>query len=206
MYIARILYPIEVLGVGKRIGIWFVGCNHKCSGCSNPELWEVQQKYSISLENVMTLISDICEHYAVDGFTITGGEPFLQSEELLQLIKGISKFSKDILIYSGFTKEELQAQNKASVLNILTEIAVLVDGKYVESRNNGVILRGSDNQRIHILNADYQNKYDNYLKTSANTIQNFNVGDGIVSVGIHRPNFINELTQAVSIKGLEEQK
>lgn len=43
MYIARILYPVEVLGPGKRIGIWFCGCPRRCEGCSNPELWEFQK-------------------------------------------------------------------------------------------------------------------------------------------------------------------
>lgn len=36
MYVARILYPVEVLGPGKRVGIWFSGCPSKCKGCSNP--------------------------------------------------------------------------------------------------------------------------------------------------------------------------
>lgn len=36
MYIARILYPVEVLGPGKRIGIWFCGCPRRCEGCSQP--------------------------------------------------------------------------------------------------------------------------------------------------------------------------
>lgn len=36
MYVAGILYPVEVFGPGKRIGIWFSGCLSKCKGCSNP--------------------------------------------------------------------------------------------------------------------------------------------------------------------------
>lgn len=44
MYIARILYPVKVLGPGERIGIWMDGCEHGCIGCSNPELWDIQSK------------------------------------------------------------------------------------------------------------------------------------------------------------------
>ena len=40
IYVARILYPVKVLGPGNRVGIWLAGCDHKCLGCSNPELWE----------------------------------------------------------------------------------------------------------------------------------------------------------------------
>ena len=75
MYVARILYPVEVLGPGKRIGIWFCGCPHKCKGCSNPELWDFQDKYNVSLETVMALVTSIAKDNQVDGFTITGGDP-----------------------------------------------------------------------------------------------------------------------------------
>ena len=44
MYVARILYPVKVLGPGNRIGIWVSGCNHRCKGCSNPELWKQEER------------------------------------------------------------------------------------------------------------------------------------------------------------------
>ena len=52
MYIARILYPVKVLGPGNRIGIWFAGCHHRCKGCSNPELWKVDEKYFVTIQPV----------------------------------------------------------------------------------------------------------------------------------------------------------
>lgn len=78
MYVARILYPVSVLGPGKRIGIWFNGCNHHCLGCSNPELWEPQERYKTTLETIMQLISHVCVAHPVDGFTLTGGDPFIK--------------------------------------------------------------------------------------------------------------------------------
>ena len=68
MYIARILYPIEVLGPGKRIGIWFCGCPHKCKGCSNPELWEFQERYKTSLNTIKELINKIFDFHIVTLF------------------------------------------------------------------------------------------------------------------------------------------
>ena len=59
MYIARILYPVETLGPGKRIGIWFCGCSKACKGCSNPELWQRQEKYRISIDSILKLIHQI---------------------------------------------------------------------------------------------------------------------------------------------------
>ena len=39
MYLDRILYPVTSLGPGKRLCIWVSGCNARCEGCANPELW-----------------------------------------------------------------------------------------------------------------------------------------------------------------------
>ena len=86
MYIARILYPVKVLGPGERIGIWMCGCHHGCRGCSNPELWDFDEKYHVTSAPIMDFISKIAESNRIDGFTISGGEPFLQPDALRELI------------------------------------------------------------------------------------------------------------------------
>ena len=184
MYIARILYPIEVLGPGKRIGIWFCGCSHRCKGFSNPELWQQHEKYKISVDAVCELIHQISDANPVDGFTITGGDPMEQSSELSVLLQKIKAISDDILVYTGFEIEELTTKQ-------LENISVLIDGKYKEELNNNSLLRGSFNQRIHILEEKQRVKYENYLSTESNKIQNFTTNDGVVSVGIHKPDFMN---------------
>ena len=111
MYIARILYPVEVLGPGKRIGIWFCGCPHKCKGCSNPELWEFQERYKTSLNTIKELINKICVNNSADGFTITGGDPFYQENELVELLGYLKTINEDILVYTGYKKEEISPQS-----------------------------------------------------------------------------------------------
>lgn len=199
MYIARILYPIEVLGPGKRIGIWFCGCPHKCEGCSNPELWEFQERYKTSLNTIKELINKICVDNSVDGFTITGGDPFYQENELVELLEYLKTINEDILVYTGYKKEEILPQS-------LNDIAVLIDGKYIEEQNFGQALIGSANQKIHILKLAYQKKYNDYISTTKNKIQNFTSTDGVISVGIHKPNFNNDFKEAIVNKGLEEIK
>lgn len=107
MYVARILYPVKVLGPGSRVGIWFCGCPRRCEGCSNPELWEFQDRYKISLKTLLTLIEKISEKNKIDGFTITGGDPIFQAEDLLKLLDQIKKISDDIIIYTGYMKNEV---------------------------------------------------------------------------------------------------
>ena len=202
MNVARLLYPVNVLGPGNRIGIWFAGCPRRCPGCSNPELWEKKDKYEISVERLIDLINRVRASHTVDGFTLTGGDPFFQPEELTGLLEILSEYTKDILIYTGYTKEELESNESAAVADCLSMTGVLVDGPYIESRNNGAVLRGSDNQRIWILKPELEPKYQEYISHNKNRIQNFNTGDGVVSVGIHRPGFACSLAEAARGKGV----
>ncbi len=185
MNIARILYPVQVLGPGNRIGIWMSGCTRGCKGCSNPELWNQRPEYEITIEQVSSLIETVSGRHVVDGFTISGGEPMDQSEELAMLVRVIKNTSTDILLYSGYLIEELRAREDVCTNYILNNIAVLIDGPYIEELNDGTMLRGSANQRFHIIDEKLKNRYQQYLSGAHNQIQNFTTADGVVSVGIH---------------------
>jgi len=103
MYVARILYPVTVLGPGKRLGIWFAGCKHKCSGCSNPELWNMDKKYYVTVQQVTQLIRKIADKRRIDGFTITGGEPMLIAMRVFGLVHRLldRKFRGRIWLYTA---------------------------------------------------------------------------------------------------------
>ena len=199
MYVARILYPVNVLGPGKRIGIWFNGCTHRCPGCSNPELWEPQERYRTSVDTVMKLVNNISGTQVVDGFTLTGGDPLVQPEALAQLLPKLSEISDDILVYTGFDFDTVKKQYP----ELVSKIGVLIDGKYIESRNTGIPLRGSDNQNIIVLKEQLQTKYRDYLDAAQNEIQNFTTLDGVISVGIHRPGYDMQVDALLRQKGLE---
>lgn len=72
---------------------------------------------------------------------------------------------------------------------MFANISVLIDGEYIEELNDNSLLRGSSNQNIIILDEKKKGRYEYYLQTETNRIQNFFVVDGVVSVGIHRPDF-----------------
>ena len=124
MYVSRILYPVEVLGPGRRVGIWLDGCNRKCVGCSNPELWAQDKRYLTDAPTVMRLVNTIAASNPIDGFTLTGGDPFYQPDALRELLKPLKCISQDILVYTGYLYEDLPK-------DILNDIAVLIDGPYI---------------------------------------------------------------------------
>lgn len=185
MNVARLLYPVKVLGPGQRLGLWLCGCNHRCPGCCNSELWTPRPDYEITVDNLVRLVNKVGAEHTIDGFTISGGEPFDQPEDLVSLLERLVGLNPDILVYSGYTLAELKASLNPAVDAALARAAVLIDGRYEQTRNSGKLLRGSDNQRIHILKAEYKAVYRHYLQTAPKAVQNFAGTGGVIAAGIH---------------------
>ncbi len=203
MNIARILFPVKVLGPGNRVGIWTCGCEHHCVGCSNPELWQCKSQYEISVDSLCELLRTQLHGKQVDGFVITGGDPFFQANDLAKLLPHLKRYSNDLLVYTGYTLEELRGFNNPSIAACLNEISVLIDGRYIQDLNDGSILRGSSNQRIFFFDDSIRPKYENYFsEIGKNRIQNFTCSDGVISVGIHKPGFQEELAHLSRKKGV----
>ena len=188
MEIERILYPVTALGPGRRIAIWTIGCNMFCSNCISPELWARRPDKKIKLPRLISLIREVADNNPVDGITISGGEPFLQFDALHQLIFELHHDIKDILLYTGFTLEELYEMYQITRLEKLTsQIAVLIDGKYIDEDNDGLSpLRGSINQRIHYFNRAVKPHYEEYMSDTNRQVQNIYYESSLISVGIHQ--------------------
>lgn len=198
MFVARILYPVRTLGPGNRIGIWFCGCSHGCKGCSNPELWQRLEEYRITPRRLMELVRSVSDSAPVDGFTLTGGDP-MEQPELAGLLPELREISGDILLYTGYTLEQLREIPGAS--GVLENVSVLIDGEYIAERNTGCPLRGSDNQRVIFLDESLRAVYEEYMR-QGNMIQNFTVGNSVVSVGIHGADYPVELERRLTERNL----
>lgn len=200
MFIARILYPVKVLGPGKRIALWMVGCSHACKGCCNPELWIQSAEYYITSEKFEELIDNIASKFEVDGFTITGGDPFYNPSDLNNILDVLRKFSTDIIVYTGYRYDVLK--KRCDCRDCLNKITVLIDGPYIEKYNNGSFLRGSSNQNIIILDEKYRDFYSKYTATGVNMIQNFMTKTGFISVGIHDKDYERKLNRLITNKNI----
>lgn len=200
MQIERIYYPVKTLGYGNRIGIWTLGCPHRCPKCSNPELWDSNPAKDISIDKIIAFVCSI--KGKVDGITITGGEPFLQAKELLQLIYMFNNLGiEDILVYTGYTLGQLKEMNNPDINEIIKNIAVLVDGQYVDELNDNKPLRGSVNQCIFFLKQKYMDKYKNCLD-SKRAVQNIYFKNGLISIGIPVKDYRNEIKSRLKARGI----
>lgn len=180
MQVGKILFPVTTLGPGKRLGIWVQGCNRFCKGCSNPELQIFDESKDISHYKIVEATINL----GFEGITISGGEPFLQIQDLRALVECYHDAGyEDILIYTGFGLNELMDRNDENINFILTHIAVLIDGPFDVNLVDSVPLRGSSNQNVWILNSKYKNEYEKLLMEDK-TVDIFCFEDDIHFIGI----------------------
>lgn len=136
-------------GPGLRAVIWTQGCPHRCSGCHNPQTHNFDGGIEIEVKEVAEELSNLKLHR---GVTFSGGEPLAQAEACVQIAKEVKKKDLDIWLYTGYTFEQIiKAANtyRPDWANLLKYIDVIVDGPYVQEKQNAFLkFRGSTNQRI----------------------------------------------------------
>ncbi|WHO86082.1 anaerobic ribonucleoside-triphosphate reductase activating protein [Limosilactobacillus oris] len=137
-------------GEGVRCSIYVSGCLFNCPGCYNKaaQNFHYGQPYTQELED--QIMEDLSQSY-VQGLTLLGGEPFLNTQVCLKLVHRLRKefgYSKDVWSWSGYTWEELQKES-ADKLELLHNIDILVDGRFLLAQKDLTLqFRGSANQRI----------------------------------------------------------
>lgn len=140
---------VFVDGEGVRCSLYVSGCLFACEGCFNEDAWSFRcgEPYTAELEG--RILADLA-HPAVQGLSLLGGEPFLNTATCLAVARRVRAElpGKDVWCWTGYTFEELVAEggDKAS---LLAHVDVLVDGRF-ETRQRDLTLafRGSRNQRV----------------------------------------------------------
>ncbi|NYE58763.1 anaerobic ribonucleoside-triphosphate reductase activating protein [Carboxydothermus ferrireducens] len=145
-------------GPGLRLVVYTQGCPHRCDGCHNPETWDVSGGYELESE---LIFEQIKENPLLAGLTISGGEPFLQAKNLIDLVQKTSVLGKNTVIYTGYTFEELMqiGQHQPEILELLKAADYLVDGPFIKELKTFTLpFRGSSNQRFIDLKKSFLQK------------------------------------------------
>lgn len=148
--VAAMVRETKFLGPGVRAVLWVRGCFHHCKGCFSPEWQSVQQENYQFYQSVAEEL--LIQNPNVVGISLSGGDPFLQAESLTKMLRfAKSKRDFNVLSYTGYTLNELQNEVVHGANELLAEIDILIDGKYIEELNTDVGLYGSTNQKVHYL-------------------------------------------------------
>ena len=97
-------YDSIVDGEGIRTVIWTQGCIHNCPFCHNPETHSLNGGFLTDTNDIIKTIKSI-EHQ--DGITLSGGDPMLQIDAILEICKATKEIGLNIWVYTGFTFDTL---------------------------------------------------------------------------------------------------
>lgn len=148
--ISHVENSTELLGPYSRFAIWVHGCCFDCPGC----LAENTKHGGYVYKGARELAEEAASRDA-EGITVSGGEPFMQAEALLDFFKCLrTKRDMGIILYTGFTLEELKEDPRKAAL--LPYIDILIDGRYIKELDDGRAFVGSSNQKIYYLTERYK--------------------------------------------------
>jgi len=137
-------------GEGVRCSLYVSGCLFACEGCFNEAAWGFRygEPYSDALED--RILADLA-HPAVQGLSLLGGEPFLNTGVALSLVHRMrDEFgdTRDVWCWTGYTFEELLTES-LDKRELLRHVDVLVDGRFeIAQKDLSLAHRGSANQRV----------------------------------------------------------
>lgn len=139
-------------GPGIRTVIWVQGCTIGCPGCFNPSTHSRAPQQLMKSEDLLATVT--YDSKDVEGLTISGGEPFEQPEGLLEFLGLVrERTSLSVIVFSGFEIEHIGSISRGP--EILQQADVLISGPFVKALRLSRGLRGSSNQRIHLLTDRY---------------------------------------------------
>lgn len=136
-------------GPGIRYVLFMQGCPMRCLYCHNPDTWEISGGAPISPEQVIEEYWKNRQFYSEGGITVTGGEPLLQIDFLIELFALAKERGIHTCIdTSGITYTESDTEYRKR-LDRLMELCdlVMLDIKHIDSKAHKG-LTGHSNERI----------------------------------------------------------
>ena len=90
------IHSIETLGAldgpGLRVVVFFQGCPMQCRYCQNPDTWIMKDGVLTDTKTLIKKIENYRPYFGLKGgVTVSGGEPFMQAELLLDFLKSLKK-------------------------------------------------------------------------------------------------------------------
>lgn len=148
------------------------------------------------------------DEVAVDGVTVSGGEPFDQPEALETLLVALRRWlggcadpgsgiGADIIVYTGY--DEAAARDRCSAAFSLAD-AVIV-GPY-RAGEPGTAWWGSGNQRLIARNEQLAQRYHDALSQATGEVQVSVADEGVFIIGIPRPRTLSRVESKLAAAGI----
>lgn len=123
MHINSIRYNNSLVdGPGIRTVLFVQGCDIHCPGCQNKSTWNINNGNDMDIDYLANLLN---KNVINKKITISGGEPLMQKDALVELVKKLYEFGFDIALYTGHKKEDVPQE-------IIKYLKYLKTGSFVE--------------------------------------------------------------------------
>lgn len=117
-------------GPGRRLVLWLQGCTLACKGCFNKHLWPHHPNKLLETKDLSDFLLAKIKEYDCEGLTLSGGEPFQQAKASGLLVEKIKDENYTVVIYTGYTHNELKNSNNDYVKRLLEFTDILISGRY----------------------------------------------------------------------------
>ena len=136
-------------GPGLRYVLFMQGCPMRCLYCHNPDTWKIDGGREMSADEVIREYKKNEMFYKNGGLTVTGGEPLLQIDFLIELFKIAKKEGIHTCVdTSGISYDESDEEyiSKLDELMLYTDL-VMLDLKHIDTEKHKE-LTGHSNERV----------------------------------------------------------
>ena len=135
-------------GPGIRYVLFMQGCPMRCLYCHNPDTWATRCEKTITANEVIKEFIKNRSFYSNGGITVSGGEPLLQIDFLIELFEMAKKEKIHTCIDTSgitFSDADNAYRNKLDKLMKLTDL-VMLDIKHINSdRHKELTSHGNEN-------------------------------------------------------------
>jgi len=144
----------------------------------------------------------VLSNEAVDGLTLSGGEPMAQAESLVSLVEQVLAVrDMSVMCYTGYSYEWLREAGSWSQRRLLDLLDILIDGPFIEDRHAPLRWRGSDNQQLHLLSERHRN--DRWPEQTGYAIQcEVDEDSALHFMGILPPGFRQDMLAELTLEGM----
>lgn len=115
-------------GPGIRFVLFLQGCPLRCLYCHNPDTWNKQEAKHIQTPQEVFQEFDKVKNFVRGGITISGGEPMLQPEFVLELFK----ICKNKGVHTAIDTSGIYLNDRVKEVLEYTDL-VLLDIKHIDS-------------------------------------------------------------------------
>ena len=139
----------SVDGPGIRFVIFLQGCPLRCKFCHNPDTWELKKGSEMTTDELIALYLKNKAFYSKGGITVTGGEPLLQIDFLIELFTKAKSYGIHTCIDTSgitYTPDNDSYNQKLTRLMKLTNL-VMLDIKHIDSKKH-IDLTDMDNKNV----------------------------------------------------------